>query len=493
MYACGGGPHFWKRGEKKEIIWAYMEKMLFRQKMMLLCGLDDSLMNSINEECIHQTNSRLDLQLVQDCTSWPSVIPRDTESSTQKNSDSSKVLGSMIDLKRLNKRTRWNDVRRGIFRPEPNYDPDEFWLEVHPLSDFICESCSAAVEHGDVWNTNTECYRSCLNCAANWNRMSSYENHDPFFNEHEVDAHVAARLINIYNTSWDWREVTATQDLKAFMVTAALSMVSAYRTSGDVLKQVSHRGAIRLPVKMIKGKCKRNLLGQFAVQRETIVDVDERNMTTTRWFYRLTWDGGNVAYHDYVKTVLMPNPPKKRDDLPIEISSDEEEEETGDFVPTAEEAPTETDDEEMEDDDKPFEEGDANMGGDDEEQDDDEPQNEAKRRRKGIRGLFEQFEGLVETCEYSNPTYMNEIGDRADGGEYLVNDVDISRGGPADWGEMELLIERASSEAPPIVSSVKDYVEGKVGYRQPADSDEAMHKYAAIRLYTIPMVWTLDA
>eukprot|EP00435_Cladocopium_sp_Y103_P018029 s70_g4.t1 len=449
MYACGGDPHFWKKGEKKEIIWAYIEKMLFRQKMMLLCGLDDSLMSSINEECIHQTNSKLDLQLVQDCTSWPSVIPRDTESSTQKNSDSSKVLGSMIDLKRLNKRTRWNDVRRGIFRPEPNYDPDEFWLEVHPLSDFICESCSAAVEHGNVWNTNTECYRSCLNCAANWNRMSSYENQDPYFNEHEMDAQVAARLINIYNTSWDWREITATQDLKAFMVTAALSMISAYRTSGDVLKQVSHRGAIRLPVKMIKGKCKRHLLGQFAVQRESIVDVDERNMTTTRWFYRLTWDGGNVAYHDYVKTVLsndefysifgshasteyvgdimefwlgmfelaiqfpmlfngwgrdhqaclsgieesfwmftnscrqattdnskrrktkkvivptvevqvvnkvltdagvfgllathsitrMPNPPMKRDDLPIEISSDEEEEETGDFMPTAEEAP----------------------------------------------------------------------------------------------------------------------------------------------------------
>eukprot|EP00435_Cladocopium_sp_Y103_P015396 s70_g3.t1 len=225
----------------------------------------------------------------------------------------------------------------------------------------------------------------------------------------------------------------------------------------------------------------------------------------------------------------------------------------------------------MEEDDKPFEEGDANMGGDDEEQDDDEPQNEAKRRRNGIRGLFEQFEGLVEsagttnfcfvcggehqieaceepgkgqmaialnliktnlengsksppsksgktarssqgrkdklprssiprkrrwarpaqmtteeveTCEYSYPTHMDEIGDRADGGEYLVNDVDISRGGPADRGEMELLIERASSESPPIVSSVRDYVEGKVGYRQPADSDEAMHKHAAFRLYT---------
>eukprot|EP00435_Cladocopium_sp_Y103_P047933 s1604_g14.t1 len=688
MYACGGGPHFWKKGEKKEIIWAYMEKMLFRQKMMLLCGLDDSIMNCINQECIHQSNSGLDLQLTQECTDWPSVIPRDTESSTEKNSDSSKVLGSMIDLKRLSKRTRWNDVRRGIFRPEPNYDPEEFWLEVHHLSDVICDACSAAVDNPNIWNTNTECHRSCLNCAANWTRMSSYENQDPFFNEHGDDANVAARLVNVYNACYDWREVTATQDLKAFMVTAAMSMVGgSYQTSGDVLKQVSHRGAIRLPVKMIKGKCKRSLLGQFAVQRESIVDLDERSVPVTRWFYRLTWDGGNVAYHDYVKTVLssdefynifgshpsaeyvgdimefwlgmfelavqfpmlfkgwgddpasclsgiedsfwlftnscrqattsnskrsrskkarvpmievqvvskvlhdagvdgllathsitrMPNPPKKKDDLPIEISSDEEEEE-GDFVPTAEEAPTEPcdDDDEMEDEDKPDEEGDADMGGDDEEQgEDDGPQKEAKRRRMGIRGLFEQFEGLVdgagstnfcfgcggahqieechepgkvqmaialnliktnlengsksppsrsekttkssrgrkdkspkasfprkrrwtrptqmtteevETCEYSNPTYMNEIGDRADGGEYLVNDVDVSRGGPRDKWEMELLIERTSSESPPIVSSVRDYVEGRVVYRHPPESDQTKHKYANFQLYTNGLV-----
>eukprot|EP00435_Cladocopium_sp_Y103_P040599 s953_g11.t1 len=57
----------------------------------------------------------------------------------------------------------------------------------------------------------------------------------------------------------------------------------------------------------------------------------------------------------------------------------------------------------MEDEDKPFEEGDADMGGDDEGHDeDDEPQKEAKRRRMGIRGLFEQFEGLVDGAGSTN-------------------------------------------------------------------------------------------
>eukprot|EP00435_Cladocopium_sp_Y103_P000766 s1825_g1.t1 len=205
-----------------------------------------------------------------------------------------------------------------------------------------------------------------------------------------------------------------------------MSMVGGYQTSGDVLKQVSHRGAIRLPVKMIKGKCKRNLLGQFAVQRESLVDLDERNVASTRWFYRLTWDGGNVAYHDYVKTVLSndeffnifgsnpsaeyvgdvmefwlgmfelavqfpmlfkgwggdpaaclfgiedsfwlftnscrpattSNTKRSRSKKAHVPQVEVQEEEEGDFMPTAEEAPTEPcDDEEMEDEEKPCDEG----------------------------------------------------------------------------------------------------------------------------------------
>ena len=81
-------------------------------------------------------------------------------------------------------------------------------------------------------------------------------------------------------------------------------MLSGYKTSNDVLKQVSHRGAIRMPAYMVKGKCRRNLLSQFTVQRETRCKDGDDVIRTIRWFYRLLWDGGNVAYHDYMKTVL---------------------------------------------------------------------------------------------------------------------------------------------------------------------------------------------
>ena len=60
----------------------------------------------------------------------------------------------------------------------------------------------------------------------------------------------------------------AEKDLKGFLIASALAMITGYHTSNDVLKQVSHRGAIRMPAYMAKGKCRRGLLAQFAVQRE---------------------------------------------------------------------------------------------------------------------------------------------------------------------------------------------------------------------------------
>ena len=96
----------------------------------------------------------------------------------------------------------------------------------------------------------------------------------------------------------------AEKDLKGFLLTATCAMLTGYQTTADVLKQVSHRGAIRMPAYMVKGKCRRHLLFQFTIQRETRSEELDDGTYQIRWFYRLLWDGGNVAYHDYMKTVL---------------------------------------------------------------------------------------------------------------------------------------------------------------------------------------------
>ena len=58
--------------------------------------------------------------------------------------------------------------------------------------------------------------------------------------EHAQDAKVAARLLNVYNNCISWREIHAETDLKRFLVTASLAMLSGFQTTNDVLKQVSH-------------------------------------------------------------------------------------------------------------------------------------------------------------------------------------------------------------------------------------------------------------
>eukprot|EP00435_Cladocopium_sp_Y103_P031147 s3012_g7.t2 len=104
------------------------------------------------------------------------------------------------------------------------------------------------------------------------------------------------------------------------------------------------------------------------------------------------------------------------------------------------------------------------------------------RKRRWTRAA-ETTINETESCEYTQ-SHMSKIGDRDDGGEKLVNEIDISQGGPGAWYEMEIFSERASAESPPIMPTVKDCFEGKTGYRQPADSEDAKQLYEPLHVYT---------
>ena len=181
---------------------------------------------------------------------------------------------------------------------------DEHWVEVTEDSELMCDVCKSFHQNDSRMSTCTENRTRCLNCASNWTRSAIYGTEAIGMDEFSQDARVAARLLNIYNECVDWRSMEAEKDLRGFLITATLAMLSGYKTTSDVLKQVSHRGAIRMPAYMVKGKCRRDLLPQFTVQRETRTQECGGGTHKIRWFYRLLWDGGNVAYHDYMKTVL---------------------------------------------------------------------------------------------------------------------------------------------------------------------------------------------
>ena len=305
IYACGTEPFYWKTGEGKEVIWAILEKSLMRQKVFLHCALDHKIIHELNEICVHVESTGFDLETIKKCTDRPRVVSHiragDTADVPQGSAD---IIGGMKDMKDSGRRRAWGDIRRSLFYPEPLAESEEHWIEVKRESTMMCDTCKGLHWNDQRFDTITENRASCLNCASNWTRAGTYGTDPGGADEYTQDARIAARLINIYNECVDWREINAEDDLMKFLITATLAMISGYQTSGDVLKQVSHRGAIRIPAYMVKAKCKGNLLSQYAVQREARTIKGSDGLLYPRWFYRLLWDGGNVAYNDYMKTVL---------------------------------------------------------------------------------------------------------------------------------------------------------------------------------------------
>ena len=305
IYACGHEPFYWKEGEGKEVIWAMLEKSLMRQKVFLHCAMDHDTVHDLTEECVHVKNTGFDIETIKRCTEHPRIIPSIRTGDTRDaQAGSANIIGGMSHMKDLVQRKAWSDIRRGVFTPEPLTDVDEHWVEVTEDSELMCDVCKSFHQNDSRMSTCTENRTRCLNCASNWTRSAIYGTEAIGMDEFSQDARVAARLLNIYNECVDWRSMEAEKDLRGFLITATLAMLSGYKTTSDVLKQVSHRGAIRMPAYMVKGKCRRDLLPQFTVQRETRTQECGGDTHKIRWFYRLLWDGGNVAYHDYMKTVL---------------------------------------------------------------------------------------------------------------------------------------------------------------------------------------------
>ena len=305
IYACGHEPFYWKEGEGKEVVWAMLEKSLMRQKVFLHCAMDHDTVHDLNEECVHVKNTGFDIETIKRCTEHPRIIPSIRTGDTKDaQTGSADIIGGMSHMKDSVQRRAWSDIRRGVFTPEPLTGVDEHWVEVTEGSELMCDVCKGFHQNDSRMSTCTENRTRCLNCASNWTRSAIYGTEAIGMDEFSQDARVAARLLNIYNECVDWRNMEAEKDHRGFLITATLAMLSGYKTTSDVLKQVSHRGAIRMPAYMVKGKCRRDLLPQFTVQRETRTQDCGSGTHKIRWFYRLLWDGGNVAYHDYMKTVL---------------------------------------------------------------------------------------------------------------------------------------------------------------------------------------------
>ena len=96
----------------------------------------------------------------------------------------------------------------------------------------------------------------------------------------------------------------ARDDMLDFMVTSAKCMLADLRDGlhkwkSDLLKQVSRYGGVRVASHLVTNNIVQKHCAAFTCRKQMIVKDGRR-----RIFFQLIYDGGNVAYADYVKKIL---------------------------------------------------------------------------------------------------------------------------------------------------------------------------------------------
>ena len=294
----------------RDSIWAHLDKHLLRQKMMLACALDWKVVPILNGLAIQYDKNGLNQELVKKCTGAPSIRTAGSIYSSSVGERQKGDAGGNVAAELLEKRTMWSDIQFNSHIPNPVATADEYWVERAPNSGLECGECSTtAVNDLKFWE-NEKCCRSCCNCAANTTLRAGivaagYEGMDRSDKEIKWLAELAARLKILCRNEKRWYEKVARDNMLEFMIAAARYMKTDYgdgmtEIKKDMLKQISHYGGIRVASHLVPNIIKQGHVAAFTTRRQ-IIKTKEGHF---RAFYQLLYDGGNVAYADYVRQIL---------------------------------------------------------------------------------------------------------------------------------------------------------------------------------------------
>ena len=294
----------WIRGEKKDMIFTIMEKYLFRQKILIACGLNPEVTRSLNSEAFKTSSNGINFERLSRCTALPKTIS-ESVNNRRAESQTTRDIGSTGCSDLFAGKAGWSDMRMGIVQPEPVYDNETFWMEFLPgLENMLCQSCE--VDTRQIMLQNEGNKGMCLNCSTN-SRLREHCG-DVVPSKRQADemmwmATLAARLQVMYEDSDTWKTLKPEHDMLEFLIHAAAHMRSSHdkltAMKNDLLKQISHYGGIRLSSSLLQ-----NMVKQGHCARVSCYRVIVHNNNGARYFYMAQYDGGNVAYHDYVKHTL---------------------------------------------------------------------------------------------------------------------------------------------------------------------------------------------
>eukprot|EP00435_Cladocopium_sp_Y103_P043653 s1874_g12.t1 len=301
LFAIGKMPHKIRQGAGKDLTWAIVEKVLFRQKMMLMGALEKVSIEDLNGRAVGYEKIGIEKAVLDRCT-VPTIFKEeyDQSASTRKPVASDRVIGSMKSSEYISRTSTWEEARFGMMTPVPRTAECEFWLEVpRGANVYLCDRCASG--NDATFFSNTTCPHSCLNCSANWSRDSAYGiEKDEVFIMQQL-GRVAGRLYDVYSKDAEWTSLKAKHDLRSFLVAA--TKVFKFSTSDkelkDLHKTISNLGALRVPVYHFANRCRQGHCRRVGVIRE-VRNVDGQD----RYFYQMTYDGGNVAYKDFLTALL---------------------------------------------------------------------------------------------------------------------------------------------------------------------------------------------
>ena len=119
-----------------------------------------------------------------------------------------------------------------------------------------------------------------------------------------VKAKLAVKLKWMSEKYPEWKRKHARDDMIDFMVTSAKCMLTDYQDTlqkwkADLLKQVSHYGGVRVASHLVSNNIVQKHCAAFTCRKQVVVKDGRR-----RIFFQLIYDGGNVAYADYMKKIL---------------------------------------------------------------------------------------------------------------------------------------------------------------------------------------------
>ena len=302
MYAIAGDPSQRLRGSEKDLIWAFIEKTLFKQRTLSTCGMKRETVMELNESLMQvEGETPRDEILLRRYTLIPEGVKDVNGIGSIERTSGTGVIGATLKFHVSEdiKKPQWMDVTFGMMYPEPVTDDEVYWIRVDRKNPkdhaWVCDACEK--DESQSWASSTVSPAYCINCSANtWRRQMYGGDLDK---EKTEGCRSAARLTNLLMHR-SLVKLKPSEDFVQFLKETARSVIGNEPEYGSrVMKAVSTYGAIRIPASMVKNIFSEGKGKQYCVLKESVIE-DGKEVT----YFRVSADYGNVAYSDFVRHVL---------------------------------------------------------------------------------------------------------------------------------------------------------------------------------------------